>query len=166
MDDLAVPVSAGEGQVDGAAFGLLESWSMDREIVLVKVLKHQRAKVFAAWMDPAALSQWYGPDGLSIESHEADMREGGFWRFDLMGIYEGRQQRFPNLMRFIQIVPNERIVIDYGGEDGGPNGFYMVVTFDEQADGKTILTMRQRRRTFHRNLSACSVLWTVGGAPE
>lgn len=34
---------------------LLETWSMDREIVLVKVLKHPRAKVFAAWMDPAAL---------------------------------------------------------------------------------------------------------------
>ena len=42
---------------------LLETWSMDREIVLVKVLKHPRAKVFAAWMDPTALSQWYGGMG-------------------------------------------------------------------------------------------------------
>ncbi|MFP3803106.1 SRPBCC domain-containing protein, partial [Paraburkholderia sp. SIMBA_027] len=57
--------------------------------------------------------------------------------------FEGKEQRFPSLMRFIQIVPNDRIVIDYGGEDGDPNGFYMVVTFDEQTDGKTVLTMRQ-----------------------
>ena len=42
---------------------LLETWSMDREIVLVKVLNHPRSKVFSAWLDPAALSQWYGPDG-------------------------------------------------------------------------------------------------------
>lgn len=123
---------------------LIETWSMDREIVLVKVLMHPREKVFAAWMDPAALSEWYGPDGLSIVSHAADMREGGFWRFDMVGIYEGKEQRFPNLMRFIQIVPNERIVIDYGsGEEDDPNRFHMVVTFDEQADGKTVLTLRQ-----------------------
>jgi len=37
---------------------LFESWSLDREIVLVKVLKHPRHKVFAAWMDPEALAQW------------------------------------------------------------------------------------------------------------
>jgi len=122
---------------------LLETWSMDREIVLVKVLNHPRSKVFSAWLDPAALSQWYGPDGHSIESHESDMREGGFWRFDMVGVFEGKEQRFPNLMRFIQIVSNERIVIDYSGDDGDPNGFHMVVTFDEQADGKTVLTMRQ-----------------------
>lgn len=123
---------------------LYETWSMDREIVLVKVLKHPRGKVFAAWMDPAALSQWYGPDGLNIESHEADIRAGGQWRFDMVGVFEGKEQRFPNLMRFIEIVPDERIVIDYGnGETGDPDRFYMVVTFDEQADGKTVLTLRQ-----------------------
>jgi uncharacterized protein YndB with AHSA1/START domain len=125
-------------------YKLLETWSLDREIVLVKVLQHPRAKVFAAWMDPVALSQWYGPDGLSIESHEADMREGGFWRFDMVGVFEGKEQRFPGLMRFLEIVENERIVIDYGAEDpDDPNRFYMVVTFDEQTDGKTVLTLRQ-----------------------
>lgn len=148
---------------------LLETWSMDREIVLVKVLNHPRAKVFAAWMDPAALTQWYGPEGLSIESHEADMREGGFWRFDMVGVFEGKQQRFPSLMRFIQIVPNKRIVIDYGGEDGDPNSFYMVITFDEQADAKTVLTMRQLHPSRERRQAVVAFgaveygLQTLGG---
>jgi hypothetical protein len=39
---------------------LFETWSLDREIVLVKVLKHPRHKVFAAWMDPEALAQCGG----------------------------------------------------------------------------------------------------------
>src|SRR3546814_20186713 len=56
---------------------LFETWSLEREIVLVKVLKHPRHKVFAAWMDPDALAQWYGPTGLPIEKHEADSRGGG-----------------------------------------------------------------------------------------
>ncbi|HEY4202082.1 MAG TPA: SRPBCC family protein [Devosiaceae bacterium] len=122
----------------------LDTWSPDREIVLVKVLRHPRHKVFAAWMDPAALAQWYGPTGLAIESHEADIRVGGVWRFDMVGIFEGREQRFPNLMRFLEIVPDERIVMDYGTPDpNDPDRFRVTVTFDEQADGKTVLTMRQ-----------------------
>lgn len=123
---------------------LFDIWSIDREIVLVKVLTHPRQKVFAAWMDPAALAQWYGPEGLSIHNHKADIREGGEWRFDMVGMFEGKEQRFPNLMRFLKIVPNEMIVVDYGGTDlNDPERFYMVVTFDEQTDGKTVLTMRQ-----------------------
>ena len=123
---------------------LFETWSIDREIVLVKLLHHPRAKVFAAWMDPQALSRWYGPAGLGIETHTADIREGGIWHFDMVGIFEGKEQRFPNLMRFIKIVPNEQIVIDYGTPDPeDPDRFYMAVTFDEQSDGKTVLTMRQ-----------------------
>ena len=129
----------------------LETWSLDREIVLVKVLNHRREKVFAAWLDPKALSQWYGPDGLAIETHEADIREGGIWRFDMVGVFEGKQQRFPNLMRFLEIVPNERIVMDHGTPTpDDPERFRVTVTFDEEADGKTVLTMRQLHPTRER----------------
>lgn len=129
----------------------LETWSLDREIVLVRVLNHPRDKVFAAWTDPAALSVWYGPSGLSIETHEADIREGGIWRFDMVGTFEGKAQRFPNLIRFLKIVPNERLVMDHGGEDpNDPDRFRVTVTFDEQSDGKTVLTMRQLHPTVKR----------------
>jgi uncharacterized protein YndB with AHSA1/START domain len=123
---------------------MLERWALDREIVLVRVINHRREKVFAAWMNPEALAQWYGPSGLSIENHEANIREGGVWRFDMVGVFEGKEQRFPNLMRFLEIVPNERIVADYGTPDADdPDRFRVTVTFDEQSDGKTVLTMRQ-----------------------
>ncbi|MFT4028089.1 MAG: SRPBCC family protein [Novosphingobium sp.] len=123
---------------------LLENWSLDREIVLVKLLNHPRAKVFAAWMDPTALGQWFGPTDLNIETYEADIREGGVWRFDMAGHFEGREQRFPNLVRFLEIVPNERIVMDHGTPaPDDPDRFRVIVTFDEQSDGKTVLTMRQ-----------------------
>lgn len=123
---------------------LLETWSLDREIVLVKLLNHPRTKVFAAWMDPTALGQWFGPTDLNIETHEADIREGGIWRFDMAGHFEGREQRFPNLVRFLEIVPNERIVMDHGTPaSDDPDRFRVIVTFDEQSDGKTVLTMRQ-----------------------
>ena len=62
----------------------------------------------------------------------------------MVGTFEGKEQRFPNLMRFLELVPNERIVMDYGTPDPhDPDRFRMTVTFDEQADGKTVLTLRQ-----------------------
>ncbi|MET3614827.1 uncharacterized protein YndB with AHSA1/START domain [Rhizobium aquaticum] len=129
----------------------LETWSLDREIVLVRVLNHPRDKVFAAWTDPEALSVWYGPAGLRIETHEADIREGGIWRFDMVGEFEGKTQRFPNFIRFLKIVPNERLVVDHGGADpDDPDRFRVTVTFDEQSDGKTVLTMRQLHPTVER----------------
>src|SRR3546814_11040770 len=57
---------------------------------------------------------------------------------------ECQQHRFPSLMRFLKVVPNELIVVDYGTPaPNDPERFYMTVTFDEQTDGKTVLTMRQ-----------------------
>jgi uncharacterized protein YndB with AHSA1/START domain len=122
----------------------LDTWALDREVVLVKVLNHPREKVFAAWMDPEALTQWFGPDGLDIETYKADIRVGGLWRFDMVGTFEGETRRFANLVRFLDIVPNERIVMDHGTPDpDDPDVFRVTVTFDEQSDGKTVLTLRQ-----------------------
>lgn len=129
----------------------IETWSLDREIVVVKLLNHPRDKVFAAWINPEALAKWYGPAGLDIETHEADIREGGSWRFDMVGEFEGQQQRFENHMRFLEIVPNERIVMDYGTPDpDDPDRFRTTVTFDEQSDGKTVVTLRQLHPTRER----------------
>ena len=129
----------------------IETWAMDREIVLAKLLNHPRDKVFAAWVDPEALAKWYGPAGLAIETFEADIREGGVWRFDMTGELDGKEQRFENHMRFLEIVPNERIVVDYGTPDpNDPDRFRMTVTFDEQTDGKTVVTLRQLHPTRER----------------
>jgi len=43
----------------------------------------------------------------------------------------------------LEIVPNERIVSDHGrDQDNDPDRFRVTVTFDEQADKKTVVTMR------------------------
>jgi uncharacterized protein YndB with AHSA1/START domain len=50
----------------------------------------------------------------------------------MVGVFEGQEQRFPNLMRFLEIVPNERIVMDYGTPDpDDPDRFRATVAFDE-----------------------------------
>jgi uncharacterized protein YndB with AHSA1/START domain len=117
------------------------AWPLDREIVLARVINAPRDKVFEAWADPAQLPLWFGPKGLTIVTHELDLREGGIWRFDMVG---ENGVRFGNRMKFLDITRPLFIEVEHGADrDNDPGRFRMLVTFDEQSDGKTVLTLRQ-----------------------
>jgi len=121
------------------------AWPLDREIVFARVLEAPSEIVFEAWTDPEQLEAWFGPDGLSIQTHEIDVREGGLWRFDMVG---SGGVRHDNRMIFLRIDRPRSIEVDYGSDkDDDPGRFRMLITFDEQSDGKTVLTMRQMHPT-------------------
>ena len=50
----------------------LDSWALDREIVLSRVIAAPRDLVFRAWTDPQHLPMWFGPEGFKVETHEID----------------------------------------------------------------------------------------------
>ena len=120
------------------------AWPLDREIVLARVIDAPRESVFDAWTDPEQLAVWFGPRGLTIETHESDIRVGGVWRFDMVG----DDVRYDNRMTFLRIDRPRLIEVDHGPDkDDDPRKFRMLVTFDEQTDGKTVLTLRQMHPT-------------------
>lgn len=124
------------------------TWSLDREVVLVRVFDAPRDAVFAAWVDPAAFCQWFGPDGFTCTVHEMDVRPGGRARFDMVSA-DGTL--FTNRFDYLEVVPGERLVMDHGSDrDDDPDRFGVTLTFDEQADGKTVLTLRQMHPTAER----------------
>lgn len=51
-----------------AANAALSQWSIDREIVMSRVIDAPRDLVFEAWSDPKHLPQWFGPKGFKIET--------------------------------------------------------------------------------------------------
>lgn len=117
------------------------TWPLDREVVLTRVIAAPRERVFAAWTDPSQIVQWFGPAGISIDTREIDIRSGGFWRFDMV-TEEGT--RFGNRMQFLRINAPELLEVLHGEDnDNDATRFYMLVTFDEQANGKTVVTLRQ-----------------------
>ena len=121
------------------------TWSLDREIVLSRVINAPRAKGFEAWTNAEHLCQWFGPAGFTIENIECDVRVGGVWRF-VMVSPDGT--RFDSRMVFLEIVAPELLVIDHGSDlDDDPSPFRMTITFDEQSDGKTVVTLRQLHPT-------------------
>jgi uncharacterized protein YndB with AHSA1/START domain len=121
------------------------TWALDRELVLVRVLDAPRDAVFAAWTDADAFCQWFGPDGYTCTVHEMEVRTGGRARFDMVSA-DGTL--YTNRFDYLDIVAGERLVFDHGSDvDDDPGRFRVTITFDEQGDGKTVLTLRQLHPT-------------------
>lgn len=114
---------------------------LDRELVLTRVVDAPRDLLFSLWSDPAHLPNWFGPDGFVIETHEIDISVGGCWRFDMIAP-DGT--RYDNRMVFTRIEPPTLIEAEHGSDpEDAPGRFMMRVTFLEQPDGRTVVTLRQ-----------------------
>lgn len=123
-------------------------WPLDREIVIARVVASDRATAFRAWADPAEIVQWFGPAGFRIETHEIDIRPGGRWRFDMVAP-DGT--RYGNRMEFLRIEAPALIEASHGSDsEDDPFRFRMLVTFDQQQNGKTVVTLRQMHPTAAR----------------
>jgi uncharacterized protein YndB with AHSA1/START domain len=96
--------------------------------------------VFSAWANPRHLPQWFGPANFKIETKSIDIRVGGEWRFDMVAP-EGT--RWASRIQFLRIERPHIIVLHHGADlDDDPSKFRTTVTFDQQSDGKTVITMR------------------------
>ncbi|MGA3159380.1 MAG: SRPBCC family protein [Steroidobacteraceae bacterium] len=116
-------------------------WPINREIVLSRVIAAPRSVVYAAWTDPDQIQEWFGPEGMTIETREINLNPGGIWRFDMIA-RDGT--RYSSRMVFLRMEPLALIEVEYGSDQEiDPGKFRMLVTFDEQGDGKTVLTLRQ-----------------------
>ena len=93
-----------------------------------------------------------GPDGFTCTVREMDVRPGGRACFDLAA---GDGTVFTNRFDYLEVVPVERLVLDHGSDaDDDPARFRVTITLDEQADGKTVLTLRQLHPTVERRDAA------------
>jgi uncharacterized protein YndB with AHSA1/START domain len=116
-------------------------WPIDREIVLGRVIDAPRSLVYAAWTDPDQIQDWFGPEGMVIDTKEVDLNPGGLWRFDMV---TSDGLRYSNRMLFLRMEAPALIEVEHGtDQDNDPGRWRMLVTFDEQSDGKTVLTLRQ-----------------------
>jgi uncharacterized protein YndB with AHSA1/START domain len=112
------------------------------ELVISRVFDAPRRLVFEAWTDPVRLARWWGPQGFTIISCQAEVRPGGAWQ-RTMRSPKGRVIRKHGVYR--EIAAPERLVFTYVSADaaGSPGPETLVtVTFADIGD-KTRLTLRQ-----------------------
>jgi uncharacterized protein YndB with AHSA1/START domain len=156
MDAKNSNVSDGSGATRVAGSGETQAhdprgeWSLDREIVLSRVFAAPRELVWKAWTDKDHIDKWFGPKGFTLKTHEIDIRVGGRWRFDMIApdgtLYDNR-------MVFLEMKAPELLVMDHGhDQDDDPTRFRVTLTFDEQGDKKTVVTLRQLHPTKEQRL--------------
>jgi len=118
---------------------------IEREIVLSRVFDAPRELVFDVWTQKEHITRWFGPQGFVTTTHELDARVGGRWRFELRGP-DGKT--WDSRVVYLEVKRPEKLVYDHGyDKDDDPTRFRVTVTFDEQSDGKTVVTMRQLHPT-------------------
>ncbi|MBD0383989.1 SRPBCC family protein [Paenibacillus sedimenti] len=111
-----------------------------QELRITRIFNAPRELVFKAWTDPEHLPKWWGPKGFTITVQEIDIRPGGVWRYVMHGP-DGVD--YDNKIVYREILSPERLVYSHGG-GGEDDQFQVTVTFAEQSDTKTDLTMTMR----------------------
>ncbi|WP_261800462.1 SRPBCC family protein [Paenibacillus sp. PAMC21692] len=105
------------------------------ELTTSRIYDVPRELAFAAWTTPDQLAEWWGPEGFTNTFHEIDFSPGGVWRLTMHGP-DGTD--YPNRNTFIEIVPNERIVLEHAEAPA-----FQVTALFEDAEGGTRVTFRQ-----------------------
>ncbi len=80
------------------------------EIISRRRFDTDASTLFGLYADPEKLKLWWGPDDFTNTIAEYDFRAGGTFRIIMHGP-DGRDHE--NDKRFVEIVPNRRIVFDH-----------------------------------------------------
>jgi uncharacterized protein YndB with AHSA1/START domain len=92
-----------------------------RILEITRVIEAPRSRVFQAFVDPALLASWWGPDGFHtpVEGVVVEARAGGLHRKTMvldderiaagMGVTVGA--KFPDAAEILEIVPPELLVL-------------------------------------------------------
>ncbi|ESQ79582.1 SRPBCC domain-containing protein [Asticcacaulis sp. YBE204] len=109
----------------------------EREFVVTRTVNGPTHIVFRAWSDPELFRRWWTPKsfGMTILSCEMDVRTGGTYR--LVISHPSMPEPMAFFGRYIEVVPNARIV--WTNEEGGEGeGAVTTVTFEDR-DGQTVV---------------------------
>ena len=115
----------------------------ERTVVATRVFDAPREVVYRAWTDPKQVAQWFPPKDFTSPRCEVDPRPGGIFRCDMKGpdgaVFVGKGV-------FREVVPNERLVFTFAGEEAVPPPILVTVLLEAQGN-KTKLTMHQTAET-------------------
>lgn len=140
----------------------------NHELVLTRIIDAPREKLYRCWTEPALLKQWFVPKPWTIAKAEVDVRPGGS---SLIVMRSPEGQEMPNPGVFLEVVPNERLVLtDAYTSAWVPSAkpfMTAIVTFEDLGGGKTRYTARARHWTaedrethekmgFHEGWGACA----------
>jgi uncharacterized protein YndB with AHSA1/START domain len=108
---------------------------------LHRVFRAPPARVYRAFLDPAAMVKWLPPHGFTGTVHEMDARVGGGYRMSFTNFGSGKSHSFGG--RYVELKPGELIrYTDRFDDTNLPGEMSVTVTFRQVLCG-TELTITQ-----------------------
>jgi uncharacterized protein YndB with AHSA1/START domain len=121
--------------------------SVDRELVLTRLISAPREKVYRCWTEPELMKQWFAPLPWTTPVVEVDMRPGGANLIVMRGP-DGKDM--PNRGVYLEVVPNQRLVFTdayvKAWEPSEKPFMTVTLTFEDEGE-KTRYTARVRHWT-------------------
>lgn len=123
----------------------------EKEVVISKLLPAARETVWRAWLEPAMITRWWGPDGTTVPECEVNPTVGGHMHLVMLagpGLGPLAGQRWPMEGQIVEMTPPEHLVFNNNalGEAGDIllSGTTSVELKDEAAG--TLMTVVARAR--------------------
>ena len=110
----------------------------DREIVFTRWISAPAREIWNAWTNPDSLAQWFGPNGFTVTTHEAVMKQGGNWTYTMHG---PDKIDYPNHMAYSTFVPPSRLEYDHAEIPGDEPICHTTVTMEDHGS-RTRFTMQ------------------------
>jgi uncharacterized protein YndB with AHSA1/START domain len=108
----------------------------DRELTLTRLIPAPREKLFRAWTEVELVKQWFAPLPWVTPHAELDVRPGGS---NLVVMRGPDGVEFPNRGVYLDVVPNERLVMTDAYEEAWVPSekpfMTLILTFEDEGGG-------------------------------
>jgi uncharacterized protein YndB with AHSA1/START domain len=113
-------------------------------LVLDRIVRAPRHRVWAIWTDPDLLHRWSCPEGMHIPKAAADFQVGGAWEIVMVADHDD-SDRHVAFGTYLEITPPERIVQEHQWRrpDGGASPRTVVTVVFQEEGAATRLTLTQ-----------------------
>ena len=126
---------------------------MQFAVALERVIAAPRSKIYRAWLDPALLARWFGPDDFSVTVATVDERVGGAHQVEMLNP-DGGHSAFVSVIE--ELVPDERIVFTFKFEKSAEET-KLTISLSDAEGGGTVLRLDHERITMEGDLNTTSV---------
>jgi uncharacterized protein YndB with AHSA1/START domain len=115
-----------------------------------RVIRASPRAIYEAFLDPEAVASWRPPEGMTCQIYAFDPREGGTFRMsfaytDTDHTVRGKTSEHADVFqgRFLELVPNERIVelVEFESDDPAFAGAMTIITTLAAVSGGTEVTI-------------------------
>ena len=117
----------------------------DRDLVITRDIAVPSDKLYRCWTESALMTQWFAPRPWTTPHAETDVRPGGS---NLVVMRGPDGQEFPNPGVYLEVVPNERLVVTdayvRAWEPSAKPFMTLILTFEDLGGGRTRYTARAR----------------------